>query len=160
MPKRYVRGDRAFGRILKQLPDTVAAGIREQLNQQGRMLLSLMQRKVPVKTGALEEALSYRVPPVRLQLKVGLLGAATNRRLYYGRIIEFGRRRYPKARRAKDYRVIRTGSRDLLKLRDSSTRVPPHHFVYTVTRDQLYAPYRNIWDKALGKATAGASSDD
>jgi hypothetical protein len=97
----YVRGDRAFGRLIKQLPDDVSDEIRAQLNRPGRCCWPAGQAKAPVyhgkprkglTPGALRSGLSYSVPPKRLSLKVGLVGKAINKRLFYGYLVEFGHR--------------------------------------------------------------------
>lgn len=171
MPKRYVRGDRSFGRLLKRLPDDVTAEIRSQLNQTGRMLLALARRRVPVAKGNLRAGLSYYIPPVRLQLKVGLVGKATNRKLFYGHIVEFGNKAktvwvvrgglHPNIRaaggRSNNYKALAKAMGVGYELRVPAR--PPRHFVYVATRDQIYAPYRAIWNNALGKAGTGASDD-
>jgi hypothetical protein len=148
MAQRRIRGDRAFGRLIKQLPIAVENDIRAQLHQSGRMLLSLAQRHVPVRTGALASALSYSIPPKRLSLKVGLVGKALNQKLFYGHIIEFGRK--------AGGRGVKRGTP---KYSAGVGKLPPHHFVYLVTREQMYAPFRGIWDAALRKSAAGASDD-
>lgn len=174
MAKRYVRGDRAFGRLLKQLPDAVATDIRKQMNETGRMLESRAKSLAPVYqgrprkglvSGALRDAISAYVTPVRLSLKVGLIGKAINRRLFYGRLIEFGHRlgnratgTLPRLEPVRGNsirsRLIRARRRAALR----KTGVPPHPFLYTVPRNIIYAPFRDIWTRALRKA--GAQSDD
>src|SRR4051812_40238967 len=98
MARRFLRGDRAFGRLIKQLPEDVSDEIRAQLNRTGQMLLRRAQAMAPVyhgkprkglTPGALKSGLSYKVPPKRLSLKVGLVGKATNKRLFYGYLVEY-----------------------------------------------------------------------
>lgn len=184
MSKRYVRGDRAFVRLLKRLPDSTNQEIREQLKSTGQTVVALERRLVPiyagsrkgVVSGALQSALSYSVPPVRLSLKVGLVGKAINRKLFYGWIVEWGRK-------ASTVTVTRVGT--LARARAAGLRVrannyktaalaagvsgtyqlhvkalPPRHFVYVAgLREQIYPAFRSIWSKALAKAAAGASDD-
>lgn len=177
MPKRYVRGDRAFARLIKQLPDTVTKEIRQQLNQSGRTALALERRLAPFRTGAVQRALSYKVPPVRLSLKVGLVGKAINKKLFYGWIVEWGRKesivtvtRSGTLGRAKAAGLnVRAGSYKRAALSAGVggayqlhvKPLPARHFVYVAgVREQLYAPYRAIWGNALSKAAAGAGTDD
>jgi hypothetical protein len=144
VPKRYVRGDRAFGRLLKQLPDSVANELRVQLNSTGRYLLALERKGAPRRTGALAGGLSYTVAPKRLSLKVGLVGKAINRQLFYGWFVEGGRK---------------GGGRGVKRGSDKYSRgvgaLPAHHFVYVETRANIYQPYRAIWDRALRNAARG-----
>jgi hypothetical protein len=147
--KRYVRGDRAFGRLLKQLPDTVANELRGQLEATGRRVLGIEQRRAPVRTGALQTALSYAVTPKRLSLKVGLVGKPINRKLYYGWFVEWGRK--------GGGRGVKRGS---AKYNAGVGAMGPRHFVFIAgLRDQIYPGFRNIWNEALIKAGSGVSDD-
>jgi hypothetical protein len=44
------------------------------------------------RTGALVAGLAFKVFPKTLRLQVGLLTKAVNRRLFYGRILDLGRK--------------------------------------------------------------------
>jgi hypothetical protein len=176
VPKRYVRGDRAFGRLLKQLPDSVATELRQQLNATGRSVVALQHRRAPVRTGALSSALSYNVTPKRLSLKVGLVGKAINKKLFYGWIVEWGRKAqvvtathsgtFRRALssglnvRAGAYKnaALAAGTKGAYQLHVRA--MPARHFVFIPgLREQIYPAYRNIWGKALAKAASGASDD-
>jgi hypothetical protein len=182
--KRYVRGDRAFVRLLKKLPDSAQQEIRGQLVKTGQTVVALQRRLAPiyggnrkgVVPGALQAGLSFSVPPIRLSLKVGLVGKAINRKLFYGWIVEWGRK-------ASVVTVTRAGS--FARAKGAGLRVRPNnhkaaalaagisgtyqlhvramaprHFVYVAgLRQQIYPAFRNIWDKALARAAAGASDD-
>jgi hypothetical protein len=172
---RRVRGDRAFARLLKQLPVEVSQEAREKLRETGQMLLSRALGRVPVYSGkprkgvtpgALRGGLSFRLAPVRLSLKVGLVGAAINRKLFYGRLVEFGHRiargsRLPKlatidARRGTvSYRLQQARRRQNLR----RSGVPPHPFLFTMSRQEIYRPFQRLWGEALRKAAAGATDD-
>lgn len=149
MAKRYVRGDRAFGRLLKQLPDTVARELRDQLNSTGRQLLALERRQAPMRTGAIQGALAFSVAPKRLTLKVGLIGKAINRRLFYAWFDEFGRKAGGRGIKRKS-----------AKYAQGVGALPAKHFVYVETRANIYLPFKSIWDRALKIAGAGNMSDD
>lgn len=102
-----------------------------------------------MRTGALQAGLSYSVTPKRLTLKVGLVGKAINRKLFYGWFVEGGRKGGGRGVKRKS-----------AKYAQGVGAMPPHHFVYVAgLREQIYPPYRNIWGKALAKAAAGASDD-
>lgn len=172
---RRVRGDRAFKRLIKQLPAAVRQEILAVMQSQGRDELSKEQSLVARRTGALGAGLTMRVLPVSLKLKVGLLGKPINRKLYYGWIVE-------KGRKAQTVIVVRQANRAAAKaaapfLGGTSTyykyvahkhglagtyqlrvgALPPRHFVYTSTREQLYQPYRVVWNNALARAATGVS---
>ena len=147
MPKRYIRGDRAFKSLIKRLPETVKQEMVVELHVAGRAALAREKAAVAVKTGALSSALDAKVLPNTLKLKVGLIGKVLNKRLFYGRIIEFGRKASVKT-------VKRANSKSYqLPIKAIAAR----HFVYTQSRDELYAPFRSLWEKALAKASSGVS---
>jgi hypothetical protein len=156
------------------LPPTAEADIRAQLNRTGQMLLARAQSRAPVYqgptrkgtvAGALRAGLSYRVPPKRLSLRVGLVGKPINRKLFYGRLVEFGHRigfsgnRLPKLERVTGHLV---GARLIRARRRRDVRVdgvPPHPFLYTVTRAEIYQPFSKMWGRALQAAKNGVSDD-
>jgi hypothetical protein len=147
--RRYVRGDRAFGRLLKQLPSSVTDEMRAQLNSTGRSVLAIQQRRAPVRRGVLQAGLSYSVAPVRLTLKVGLVGKAINRKLFYGWFVQWGRK--------GGGRGVKRGS---AKYTQGVGAMPEHPFVFIAgMREQIYPAYRAIWSRALSRAAAGVSDD-
>jgi hypothetical protein len=146
--RRYVRGDRSFTRLLKQMPDTVADELRTELGKTGRSVLALQRRRAPFRTGALQAGLSYAVTPKRLSLKIGLVGKAINRRLFYGWFVQWGRKGGGRGVKRKS-----------AKYAAGVGKMPPHPFVFIAgLREQIYPAYRNIWDRVLRKA--GGQSDD
>lgn len=148
MAGRYVRGDRAFGRLLKKLPQQVGDDLRAQLNASGAQILALQRRKAPVRTGAVQAGLSYSVTPKRLTLKVGLVGKPINRRLFYAWVIERGRKGGGRGVKRKS-----------AKYNKGVGATPARPFVFIAgLRAQIYPAFRNIWDGALRKA--GGQSDD
>lgn len=147
MPKRYIRGDRAFKNLIKRLPETVKAEMIVELHVAGRAALTREKAAAPVKTGALSSALSMRVLPNTLKLKVGLIGKVVNKRLFYGHIIEFGRK--------ASVKTVKRGNSKAYQLPIKA--IAARHFVYTQSKEELYAPFRALWEKALAKASSGAS---
>ena len=140
-----MRGDRAFKRLIDRLPDVVRQEIVGELKVTGTQVLAQQRARAPFKTGAVKGSLTAKVLPRSLKLKVGLLGKPVNRKLWYARIIEHGRK-------AQTVTAKRANTRSY-QMRVSATK--PRPFIYAFKRDQLYAPFRNIWDRALGKASAG-----
>lgn len=146
---RRVKGDKAFTKLIGRLPDMVREEIREQMNRTGEEQLARMQSEAPVRTGALRGGLSAKVTPSGLRLKVGLVGKPINRKLFYGRIVEFGRK-------GQTVRARRAGGKPyLLRIKGMA----PRPFVYNVNREAIYAPFRAIWDRALANAAAGVSDE-
>jgi hypothetical protein len=170
MPAR-VRGN--FKSLLQRLPDAVEAEIRQQLNDTGKMLLARARARAPVyqgkprkgrTAGALRAALSYKVPPKRLNLRVGVIGKPAMRRVFYGAFVEFGHRIAHGSRLEPVQRIAaRPGSR-AFRLAMARRRagaggdyVRPRPFLYTMSRAEIYAPFQKIWGRAIHNAAAGAS---
>jgi hypothetical protein len=181
---RRIRGDRAFKRLIKQLPDAARQEILGVMQSQGRAELSKEQSLVAVRRlgnrsggelappGGLRSGLSMRVLPASLKLKVGILGKPLNRKLFYGWIVEKGRKPgvviatrsgalnaqvRAAGGRSNKYKglALRLGAPGTYQLRIGA--LPPRHFVYTTSREQLYQPYRVVWSRALSRAATGAS---
>lgn len=149
MGKRFIRGDRQAFRLLKRLPASVARELVVQLNLTGRQLLAEEKARAPVRTGALQSGLSFRVSPKQLRLKVGLVGKVINRKLYYGLFVEKGR-----------HGGGRGVKRKSAKYAAGVGAMPARHFVFIAgVRQRIYPEFRQIWEKALRSAAAGASDD-
>lgn len=165
---RRVKGGKAFRRLINRLPETVKQELREQLNETGKLLLRRARQRVPVDSGALKAGLSYRVPPKGLYLRVGLVGKPVNRRLYYGRIVEFGRKaktvvvnRSGRGVRLSGNRFKRQALAKGIKgfYRLHIRAMAPRHFVYATPREAIYRPFQKIWGRAVHDAAQGASDD-
>jgi hypothetical protein len=87
-----IKGAASFRRLLKRLPDSADARLVAVLQQAGPILAERMKERLPYRTGHLQQAISWRVTPNTKNLKVGLLSKAGNRKLFYGHIIDIGRR--------------------------------------------------------------------
>ena len=146
MPKRYIRGDRSFKQLINRLPDAVRSEIIVQLNLTGRELLALERAKAPMASGALKSALSMKVLPASLKLKVGLVGKAINRKIFYGLMVEYGRN--------AGGRGVKRGS---AKYASGIGAMYSRHFVYTQGREAIYEPFKQIWTRALDRASNGVS---
>lgn len=148
MPSR-VKGVSSVRKLLKRLPVVVRQELVVQLNVTGRDQLAKAQGLAPVRTGALRQGLSMKVLPASLKLRVGLVGKPINRRLFYGTIMEFGRQ-------GQSVRAQRANSRPyIIRVRGMAPRL----FVHSTPAQQLAAPFRAIWQRALARAAAGLSDD-
>lgn len=146
MPKRYVRGDRSFKQLIDRLPDAVRQEIIVQLNLTGRELLAQDISNAPVATGSLKAALTMKVLPASLKLKVGLVGKAINRQIFYALMVEYGRK--------GGGRGVKRGS---AKYASGIGATIARHFVYNRGREAIYEPFKQIWTKALARASSGVS---
>lgn len=146
---RRVRGDRSFVRLLKQMSPAIQGEVETLLRETGAQVLTEQKSRVPVRTGALKQGLSMKVLPKSRRLQVGLIGKPVNRKLYYGRIVEFGRK-------GQTVRARRAGGKPyLMKVRGMA----PRPFVYSVNREDIYSRFRSLWDRVLGRAAAGVSDE-
>jgi hypothetical protein len=165
-----VRGDRAFKRILDRLPDVVRQQIVGQMKVTGTQILSQQRARAPMRTGAVKAALSMRVLSKTMKLKVGLLGKPINRKLFYAHIVQYGR----KAKtvlvergsaslavggpvRGRKGRALRAGVKGVYKLHVRAMK--GRNFIFPMRRDQIYQHFRDIWQRALVKASYGVSDD-
>jgi hypothetical protein len=88
--RRKIFGDRAFRRLLKNMDEGVRAEAAKRLQELGDRMLPVIRGLAPRRTGATREALSMRVYPRSLRLRVGLIGKPLNRRLFYAHIADHG----------------------------------------------------------------------
>ena len=137
------------------MPDDMKVEMGEQMELAGDALLNSMRADVPRKTGKLAAGLSKKVLKGSLNLKVGFIGKPINRRLFYGRIVEFGR----KAQTVNVTRRIKSGGR-AYQMRVRAMGARP--FVYskrTDLRRVMGELLRAYWDKVLARAARGDISD-
>jgi hypothetical protein len=78
--------------MLRRLPEAMREEMADAMVLAGRDITNAQRADAPVKTGRLRAGISYKVNQKTLKLRAGLLGKPINRRLFYGRIIEFGRK--------------------------------------------------------------------
>jgi hypothetical protein len=166
---RRVRGDRNFRNLLRRLPETVKLEVADAMDAGGTEMLEAQQAGVPRRFGRLAAGLSKRLLRGSLRLRVGLIGKPTNRRLFYGRIVEFGRKAQtvsvnrfkPGARRAGYGPKARRGAVSSYQMRVPA--MAPRPFMWTQRtrelRDTLGGRVTRIWERALRRA-AGEVTDD
>lgn len=156
MARRYVRGDRAFKKLIRRLPPSARQQMIVQLNLTGREQLAKDQAEAPVgrradgTIGALRGALSMRVLTASLKLKVGLIGKPVNRRVFWGWIIERGRKAGGKGNKK--------GSRGYAA---GHGKRAAQHFVLRTSAEMaaIAAPFKSIWDRTLRAASSGLNDD-
>lgn len=79
--------------MLDRLPEAARDELGIELAIIGRDVLAEQRRLVPKRTGKLEAGLSLELDLQRLRVKIGLLRTLSGRsKLFYGRIVQFGRR--------------------------------------------------------------------
>lgn len=174
-----VKGAASLRRLLRNMPDALRDEMIEQiLIPSGNELLRSMRAAAPVgATGRLRQGLAMKVLRKSLKMRVGYLTKAMNRKLFYGWIIEWGRK-------AKTVIVVRNKSRvyrDFLGMGGRGTRYKkaalksqmkgvyelnvraraPQHFVYRKNATRVVSARINyFWKKALQRAASGAMGTD
>jgi hypothetical protein len=151
--------------------DRIPQAAREQLGVEmariGYDVLAAQKQDVAKKTGDLETGLSLKLMIDRLRVMVGLLNLTGARsRLFYGRIVERGRRAQTVLveRRRRVSGKLRLGPGRRKRAQDIATvyamkvpALPPRPFIY-VERPEIHAEQRlaNFWSTVLGNVGASA----
>lgn len=155
MARRRVRGDRAFRRILRKLDPAVREEIVLMYDEGGDQILA-MQRADATVSGRVRSALSKRILRGGLQLKVGLVGRPVNRRLWWSRVIEKGRKAS-----IEDATRITRGKLTRYRIRVPALAAMPA--IYSprvlVARQTLGGRTAHLWEKALARASQGVSDE-
>lgn len=170
--RRRIRGDRAFKRLIKRMGDATREEMVVMLDEGGEEILAAQRAAAPFRSGTVKNALSKRVLRGALQLKVGLVGRPLNRRLFYARIIEKGRKAktVPASRGGahleaggrrigRKQRALASGTRGVYQMRIRA--LPPRPFIYSdrvkTLRETLGGRTRRFWERALRRASEGLS---
>lgn len=150
--RRHIRGDRSFRKMLARLPEAERESMAAMMEELGGEMLGEMQAAAPVRTGAVRGALSMRLSRKTMRLRVGLIGRPTNRRFYYGRIVDAGRK-------AQTVTARRRGKAYRLRVRARA----PQPFVRGRARDlrrKVAGPrLETFWNRALARAAEGLGDD-
>lgn len=150
--KRYVRGDRALIRLLRQLPEVIRKEMVEMIAQGTDEVLAAQRGLVPRRSGALAAALSKRTLRGGLRVRIGIIGKRNNARLPYRLKVEFGQN-------AKVVSAARRvgGIVSVYRMRLPAVKARP--FVYSRAaveiRDKLGGRLNGFWDRVLADASKG-----
>lgn len=145
-----LRGAGSFRRLLKQLGPAVKDELVELLDDAGDELLAAERADVVVRTGALKAGLVKALLKASLRLRVGLPKKAFRGRhsLFYGRVVEFGRK-------AQIVNVTR-GRKKPYKMRVRALAARPFVFKRRgALRTSINTRIRTFWDRALADAAEG-----
>lgn len=147
--RRRIQGDRAFRKLLRALPDAAKDELVGLLEGVGDEVASAMRADTP--SSRIRAAISRRVSRASLRLRVGLIGKPLNKRLFFARILEGGRR-------ARTVMAVRRGKRYPLNVK----RMAARPFVYSqraLLRAAIGKRTGPFWDRVLARAGQGASDD-
>ena len=140
-----VQGARKVKRLLKAIEQAMRLEVMGAMEAGGRELLAKMKAEAP--SSRVKAALTIKVLPKTLRVRVGLIGKATNRRLFFARILEFGRG----IKKTTDRIGRRIGA------------INAAHYVYgprTDVRKAMRARVRDTYSRALARASQGAGGND
>lgn len=156
---------------LGALPEAAREELGVELAIIGRDVLAQQKQLVPKRTGALEAGLGLQLVLDRLRVKIGLLNVRAGRsKLFYGRIIQFGRSaqtvlvtrhlkvlgRRGNNRKGNRRRTLRAGKPYPMKVRAMAARP----FVQRDDWDAIDAAARgrlaDFWANVLKRSGAGS----
>jgi hypothetical protein len=149
-----LRGASRVRRILRSLPESVRGEIMTAFEQFGRETSTTMRTRTPRRTGALVSRITYKLFPRSLRMQVGLIGGKSVRnRLFYGRILDLGR----KGRTVQARKRTQSGAVTTYAMRVKA--IPAKRFVTGPIRDSRAALNRqtkDIFTRALGRLAGGS----
>ena len=145
-----VKGAASLRRLLRRLPDASRDALGNELQAIGNRLLARAKAETPVKTGRLKAALAVRVAVKSLQLRLGLIKKQDKRRLFYGYILDQGRK--GKSGISKSGRKF------------NITPIPSNRYEFVFGRRKDFQvnevpKLRSVLDQVLTQAARGAGDD-
>lgn len=148
----YYEGVRETQRLFRRLPGAATDEMAGVMKRYGPKFLAAQRGNAPVRTGRLIAGLAVRFLRRTLRLRVGYIGKAINRKLFYGHIIQFGR----KAQTVTVKRRKGTNRPYALRVGPLAAR-PFVHGTRRVAaiRTQLYQDLQKFWGNVLAKASRG-----
>lgn len=166
-----IKGARRVSRLMRKLPDALKANVATEIKLAGEQYLAAAKIDARHKTGALRRGLGMKITAKGLKVRIGIIGKALANRLFYGRILEFGR----KARTVTVHRRVGAGAggRGFFKRRSGVNRISSTYTMHvraraaepfvTKRRPALREAFRerlsDVWAKSLA-TVAGVGNDD
>lgn len=158
MPRSSVKGAAALRRLFRRLPDAAREEIGNELVGIGARLLARARGEAPVgRTGRLRAALNVKVAVKTLQLRLGLITKATQRKGFYGYILDQGRR----AKTVQVKRRTKTGI-STYAMRVKGIPRNRYDFVFGRVRDfrkNEMPKLRATFDRIMSRAAMGIGND-
>lgn len=148
MTRKRVKGATRVRRLIRRLPDAIEAELADRMEAGGGKMLVAMRAAAPKRTGRLRAGYSMKMNRKTLRLRVGLNGRKVNRDLFYGRILEFGRK-------SKSV-IIKRGPRRGSFMRIGA--IAPGRFVFGAGSDALKRFRRElhgVWRSILNDVARG-----
>lgn len=150
-----LKGARRVKRLLKRLPDDVRIEMAAVLTEHAPAITAYAKAAAPQRSGELAKAIKWKVSAKTLSLRVGLLTRAESRRLFYARILEFGR----KAQTVVAKRRTKSGRTAAYRLRVKPINRARYDFLagraMTFATGTLRPALGTVWERALRRAGGG-----
>jgi hypothetical protein len=149
-----VRGKSAIRKLLKALPDDARTEIAEVLEVGGRQILAAQRASARRRSGKLAAGLRMRFAKKSLSLKIGIVGKASARKLFYARILGGGRK-------AQTVQVRRQGAAPYalrVKSRDPEPVIDPPGA--KAARRKVLSNLKEVWAKAIASHPPGGPNGD
>ncbi|MFN3424890.1 MAG: HK97 gp10 family phage protein [Novosphingobium meiothermophilum] len=153
-----VKGVGSLRRLLRRLPDAARMELSDELQAIGKRLTERAKAETPVKTGRLRAALNFKATVKGLQLRLGLIKKADQRRFFYGYILDAGR----KAKVVKARRRRADGSYSTYTINVKAIPASRYDFVFGRRKDfqvNEIPKLRTVLDRVLTNAARGAGND-
>lgn len=153
-----VKGVASLRRLLRKLPDAARIELSDELKAIGARLTATAKAETPVKTGRLRSAINFKSTVKGLQLRLGLVKKQDRKRLFYGYILDAGR----KAKVVKAKRRKADGTYSTYNMRIRAIDPSRYEFVFGRRRDfqeNEVPKLRTVLDRVLTNAARGAGND-
>lgn len=141
-----------FRRVLENVDGATREEILDVLEESGPRLRNFIKSRTPIRSGNLSRGIKYGVLKKSLTLSVGLLNKEANGRLFYGHIVDSGRRGGP----AKVSRRTKSGRRSnyIVNVKASSGN---RFFTgsQSLIRKEVEPRLTGIWNRILRRAERG-----
>ncbi len=144
-------------KILRALPEQIRGEMVQELTAVGAYGERLMKGAAPDgKTGALRNAITFKLSARQLVLRVGIIGKRLARSVFYARILEFGRK-------AQVVMAKRRSTGRQYALRVSAIPASRYDFIFgaprNATKERAIASLRAAYTRGL-KAVSARASDE
>ena len=139
--------------MMKQIPDALKNDIIETLDSGGREIVSAQRASARRKTGAMAAGLRSRLLRKSMTLKVGFVGKATNRRLFYAKILGGGRK-------AQTVTAKRGGSSYALRVAARAPEPVIDPPAAKAARSKLVKKLEATWRRVLETVARGGGGND
>lgn len=149
-----VKGAAAIRRLFRQLPEALQNEVLETLDKGGDDIVSAQRASARRKTGAMAAGLKSKLLRRSATLKVGFVGKATNRKLFYAKILGGGRK-------AQTVTATRGGSSYSLRVAARAPEPVIDPPAAKAARRRLVDKLDAVWRRVLDRvATGGFGGDD